>query len=266
MKVMVTSNKLMSTYNQKRITQEWNSELYIKNASFVSELGNVAFDILSPCFGEKILDLGCGDGRLTKMIIECGSKVLGIDSSLNQVRAARSIGVDAYEMDAHDLKFVNEFDAVFSNAALHWMKDIDSVLLGVAKALKPGGRFIAEFGGFENVKTITSAIEEEIKALYPRRKFVNPWYLPKEDEYKMKLQDKGFLVKKIELVSRPTALPGDIGGWLDVFAGSFFSFMSDKEKKIVRNNIVSNLKKKICDKNGVWWADYVRLRFSADHF
>src|SRR5229473_5217581 len=128
--------------------QEWNSSRYAENARFVSDLGQAVFDLLSPRRGERILDLGCGDGALTEKIVAAGAQVVGVDASSDMVSAAKRLGLDARVMDAHNLGFNSEFDAVFSNAAMHWMKhDPDAVIQGVCRALKPGGRFATEMGG-----------------------------------------------------------------------------------------------------------------------
>src|SRR5213078_4049444 len=126
-------------------SQEWNAEQYAKNARFVSDLGQAVFDVLNPQPGERILDLGCGDGALTERIVSAGAHVVGVDASSDMVNAARRRGLDARVMDGGSLDFNSAFDAVFSNAAMHWMKrDPDAVISGIYRALKPGGRFAAE--------------------------------------------------------------------------------------------------------------------------
>lgn len=137
--------------------QEWNSSRYAENARFVSDLGGAVLDLLNPQPSERIL--GCGDGALTEKISSAGAIVVGLDSSEDMVAAAKTRGLDARVGDAFHLNFSAEFDAVFSNAALHWMKrDPYSVIRGVWNALKPGGRFAAEMGGFGNVAAITVAL------------------------------------------------------------------------------------------------------------
>ena len=101
--------------------QHWNPEQYGKNARFVSDLGMPVVDLLSPQSGERILDLGCGDGALSLKLVELGCKVVGVDSSAEMIRAADSLGLDAHVVDGQSLPYDSEFDAVFSNAALHWM-------------------------------------------------------------------------------------------------------------------------------------------------
>ena len=138
--------------------QTWDPEGYAKNARFVSDLGGPVVELLAPRAGERVLDLGCGDGALTAKLAAMGCEVVGVDSSAQQIAAARALGLDARVVDCQNLAFDSEFDAVFSNAALHWMKRPDDVIAGVWRALKPGGRFVAEFGGFGCVVKIRTAL------------------------------------------------------------------------------------------------------------
>jgi trans-aconitate methyltransferase len=140
-------------------TQHWSPEQYARHARFVSTLGVPVIDLLSPKRGESILDLGCGDGVLTMKLMERGCTVVGVDSSAEMVAAAKLLGLNVHVIDEESLRFTSEFDAVFSNAALHWMKDPKNVIAGVWRSLKPGGRFVGEFGGYGNVATIVRAIE-----------------------------------------------------------------------------------------------------------
>ena len=137
--------------------QIWDAEQYSENARFVSDLGASVIELLAPRSGERILDLGCGDGALTKKLAEHECRVVGVDASPQMTAAARRLGLDARVMDGHELRFDHEFDAVFSNAALHWLKQPEKVIAGVWRALKPGGRFVGEFGGSGNVATIVAA-------------------------------------------------------------------------------------------------------------
>ena len=138
--------------------QTWDPETYARHARFVSDLGSAVLDLLAPRHGERILDVGCGDGVLTKQLVDLGCEVVAVDASAAQIEAARQRGLDAHVMNAEALPFHEEFDAVFSNAALHWMKEPDRVIDKVARALRPKGRFVAEMGGYGCVKTIQQAL------------------------------------------------------------------------------------------------------------
>src|SRR5258708_1107899 len=143
--------------------QTWNPKDYQQNARFVSDLGIGVLELLAPKAGERILDLGCGDGVLSKKLADLGCSVVGVDTSPDLIKAALALGLDARLMDGQALIFQSEFDAVFSNAALHWMKQIEKVIEGVARALKPGGRFVAEMGGKGNVDTIEKAMRQALQ-------------------------------------------------------------------------------------------------------
>ena len=241
--------------------QHWNPDQYAENARFVSELGLPVVELLSPQSGERILDLGCGDGALTIKVQSFGCEVVGIDSSPEMVAAARALGLDARVMDGQTLQFDNEFDAVFSNAALHWMKNPETVVDGIWRALKPGGRFVGEFGGYGNVATIVTAIESTLAS---RGTVVaNPWFFPRPNEYAELLETRGFKVETITLFSRPTPLPRDVGGWLETFAQPYSSVLPTAARPSFIAKVVEALHPVLCDANGKWEADYVRLRFSA---
>jgi trans-aconitate methyltransferase len=241
--------------------QHWNPEQYEQNARFVSDLGMPVVALLSPQPGERILDLGCGDGALTRKLVELGSTVVGIDSSAEMIHVAQALGLDAHVANGHSLVFENEFDAVFSNAALHWMQEPEQVITGVWRALKPGGRFVGEFGGYGNVATIISALESALSARGV--KALNPWYFPRSEEYRKLLEIRGFKVRSIDLIPRPTALPGDVGGWLNTFAHPYTSRLPVAEQQLFIAEVVEALRHLLCDANGDWKADYVRLRFAA---
>jgi SAM-dependent methyltransferase len=245
------------------MTQTWNSESYDKNARFVTDLGAPVLALLNPRPGERILDLGCGDGVLTKKIADLGCKVVGIDSSANFVAAARKLDLEIVEKNAYALDFGPIFDAVFSNAALHWMKDADAVIGGVARALRPAGRFVAEFGGHQCVNTIRIALIEELDHRGYDGRAADPWYFPTTEEYSARLVAAGFDVRYIALIPRPTPLPGDIKGWLATFSGCFTAALSSAEREEYLESVGRRIKPHLCDANGNWTADYVRLRFEA---
>lgn len=245
------------------MNQVWNSEKYAKNARFVSDLGMPVVEWLNPQAGERILDLGCGDGALTLKLQELGCEVVGIDSSADFIDAARSLELEAHLIDAHQLNFISEFDAIFSNAALHWMKQPDQVIQGVWQALKPGGRFVAEFGGDRNVVTIVTALHAVLQQHGIDPDQINPWYFPTIEDYQSRLETQGFIVNRITLIPRPTPLPTGIRGWLATFADPFTQAISPSDRESFLDEVIARLQPDLCDDSGQWFADYVRLRFAA---
>lgn len=235
---------------------------YQANAAYVAELGKPVVDLLAPRPGERILDLGCGDGALTLEIARRGCSVIGVDASEEMVRVARSLGVEARVVDGATLEFGGEFDAVFSNAMLHWIKPPEAVISGVWRALKPGGRFVGEFGGSGNVERII----RELEATLAERGHTieSPWYFPTPEEYSTLLENAGFVVHAIELFPRRTELPEDLGGWLETFAGHYISTVPGPERGDLIAEIVERLRDSLSDGAGTWFADYIRLRFSAE--
>ena len=243
--------------------QVWDANKYQEHAAYVPELGTPVLDLLAPIAGERILDLGCGDGTLTMRLMQSGVSVVGVDSSPEMVAAARAHGIDARLADGVALHFETEFDAVFSNAALHWMRDADAVIGGVRRALKPNGRFVGEFGGHGNVAAIVVAL---LAALDRRGVAIEgglPWYFPTADEYRKRLEDHGFSVSMIALIPRPTPLPTDVGNWLDTFANGILIKLPNGERRDARDEIVNLLRYSLSDERGNWTVDYVRLRFAA---
>ena len=243
--------------------QSWDPERYDRNVRFVSDLGAPVVALLAPQPGERILDLGCGDGVLTQALVAAGAEVVGIDASPELIAAARERGLDASVGDGQALEFEAEFDAVFSNAALHWMTDPDAVLDGIKRALKPGGRFVAEMGGFANVAAAVVALTAALEARGIDGRQGNPWYFPSADEYRHKLEARGFGVEDIALIARPTPLPGHLSGWLETFAESFFQLVDASERRAMEADVVRLLAPVLCDGEGKWTVDYVRLRFRA---
>ncbi len=241
-------------------TQTWDPDRYARNARFVADLGMPVVELLRPQPGERILDLGCGDGALTEKLVALGCQVVGVDSSPEQVAAARARGLEAYVMDGQRLTFTNAFDAVFSNAVLHWMTRADDVIAGVRRALKPGGRFVAECGGAGNIRRIETALHAVLGRRGIDAAALNPWYYPTPEEYTRRLAAGGFRVSYIALIPRPTPLPGDISG----FAESFLSAVRPGERAAVIDEIRELLRPDLCDAQGRWTADYVRLRFAAE--
>ena len=243
--------------------QHWSAERYAETAHFVPALGAPVLELLAPSAGERILDLGCGDGVLTEKIVAAGATVVAVDAGPDMIAAARARGIDARVMDGQKLALTGGFDAVFSNAALHWMRDQEAVLAGVHRALKPRGRFVAEMGGHNN----TAAIIVALSAVLGRRGLdahrLSPWYFPSADAYRRKLEDAGFTVEEIVIVPRPTILPTGVEAWLDTFAEDFLGALPVPDRARARAEVADLLRPVLMDETRTWIADYVRLRFRA---
>ncbi len=248
---------------KKQPVQTWDPERYARTARFVADLGLPLLDMLAPKAGERILDLGCGDGALTEKIAACGAGVVGLDSSPDQVAAACARGLDARVGDGAALGFHEEFDAVFSNAVLHWVLDPDAAIDGVWRALKAGGRFIGEMGGHGNVARIKAALVAGLDRRRLDGRAAVPWYFPTPDAYRGKLEARGFTVDSIELIDRPTPLPGEFPDWLATFAEAFTARLPEAERPAYVVEVTEALRPELCDSEGHWTVDYVRLRFSA---
>ncbi|MEC2077020.1 class I SAM-dependent methyltransferase [Metabacillus fastidiosus] len=246
------------------MTDNWNANLYDGKHSFVSTFGNDLVDLLAPEKKEKILDLGCGTGDLANRLYELGVDVTGIDQSENMIHQARNkyphIPFNVH--DAIKLDYMNEFDAVFSNATLHWVKEADEALHCIYRSLKQGGRFVAEFGGKGNVQLITSEIINQLKSLNANYKEENfPWYFPSIGEYSSLMEKYGFRVTFAQHFDRPTALEGENGlrNWITMFAGNMFRNIDEDIQEAAIRNAENNLKE-VLYSNGNWTADYKRIR------
>ena len=243
--------------------QTWNPDRYRTNTGYVSALGTPLLDLLGARAGERVLDLGCGEGELASRLSQRSVSVVGVDASAEMVAATRARGIEAHVMDGQELAFHRQFDAVFSNAALHWMTDPEAVLRGVNNALVPGGRFVGEFGGKGNIARIIHAMQGALSSLPGDRVFQNPWYFPDTAEYRALLTRNGFTVSTIELIPRPTPLEHGIRGWLDVFARHVIDDLPHDEVEPFLSSCEAHAREHLWNEGSGWFADYVRLRFVA---
>jgi trans-aconitate methyltransferase len=243
----------------------WNPDAYDDAHSFVYEYGTDVLDLLDPEPGERVLDLGCGTGHLTSEVTDRGATVVGLDESSEMITTARESHPTCSFVHADATDWVPErpFDAVFSNAALHWIDDQEAVLETVRSALGPGGRFVAEFGGAGNVRAIVDALEGELT----ERGYdaTQPWYFPSIGEYAPRLEAQGFEVRLARLFDRPTQLDDGEDGlaaWIGMFGEAFFEEVPDEERDEIIAAVESELRPTLF-REGSWVADYRRLRFVA---
>ena len=244
----------------------WNAELYEARHGFVWQFGQGVFELLAPQRGERILDLGCGTGQLTEKIAVSGANVLGLDSSPEMIAQARQNypKLQFVLQDAAAMTFSDEFDAVFSNAALHWMLDAERVAQGMARALRAGGRLIAELGGKGNIARIESALRDVLPRHYGANVPRSRTFFPSVGEYSAILESHGLEVRMAELFDRPTPLEGADGmeNWLRQFSWYHFEVLEKGARERALAEVVEALRPSLFGENG-WWADYRRLRVVA---
>ncbi|MDP5274294.1 class I SAM-dependent methyltransferase [Chengkuizengella axinellae] len=247
---------------------EWDSNLYDDKHHFVSQFGNGVLKLLNAKKEEKILDLGCGTGDLTYEISKSGAEVKGMDLSESMIHKAREKYPDLkFSVDNAATFQTNEcYDVVFSNAALHWIKNAPNVVSAISQSLTSGGRFVAEFGGKGNVGQIMKTIKTVLNQRYGiNAEKLDPFYFPSIGEYTSLLEAHGFRVTYCIHFERPTPLEDGERGlvhWLDIFSDDFFQHFTPSEKQDAYVEIVDILKPKLF-KNHSWIADYKRIRVMA---
>ena len=236
-------------------TSQWDAADYARVGGFVPALGQAALELLDPQPGEAILDVGCGDGTLTQAILERGASVVGIDNSLSMIGAARARGLDARLMDAAQLKFGEAFDAVFSNATLHWVLDKERAARAIWFALKAGGRFAGEMGGEGNLAVLRQALDDELVARgFGPPTFAANWY-PSVEEFVALYEAAGFRDIDARLIERPTPLDHGVAAWVLTFRAGWLdrAGVPDEERQAIADAVAARV--------GTDIADYVRLRF-----
>ena len=251
------------------VASRWSAADYAQNAGFVPALGAAALALLDPQPGEFVIDIGCGDGVLTEQIARAGAKVIGLDASADMIEAARARGLDAFVADCQSLDLdrqvdrFGQFDAAFSNAALHWMLDPTGVARGVFRLLRPGGRFVGEMGGEGNIATLRRGIRAELTERGYAVPAEDPQWYASPAEFKAVYGAAGFAGIEAQLIERPTPLPTGVRGWVKTFRSGWLDVAGvpeeahDQVAAAVERRLAPELQKE----DGTFVADYVRLRF-----
>jgi len=241
----------------------WDAERYQSRHSYIWQFGGSLLELLHPQAGERILDIGCGTGQLTAEIARSGAEVTGLDSSSDMIEQARRNfpGLPFVLGDAAGFRFPQPFDAIFSNAALHWVRDHDAAVAAIARALRPGGRFVAEFGGQGNIRSVLAALRDTLGPAADER---NPWNYPSDAQFAALLGRHGFDVKLSSSFDRPTPLDGENGleDWLQMFCGSFLNHLPSELRREKIQELIARLRPTQYH-DGVWTLDYRRLRVVA---
>lgn len=246
-------------------TATWNSSLYDQKHSFVYEYGKDLLGLLAPQIGEHILDVGCGTGHLTAQIAESGATVIGIDNSSTMIESAQAAypALEFKQADATAFSFPTPFDAVFSNAVLHWINDAEAAVQCMVQALRTGGRLVIEFGGKGCVGRILQTLSAAMSELGAGEIQQN-WYFPSIGEYTPLLEKHGMEINQAYLFDRPTKLEGEDGmlNWLKMFATIKTTLLSAETREQVFALTVEKLRE-MQYIDGIWYADYRRLRLIA---
>jgi trans-aconitate methyltransferase len=250
---------------QTTAQNNWNPSLYQEKHAFVFEYGKGVLALLDPASGERILDIGCGTGQLTKAIADSGATVVGIDASPSMIESARANfpNLEFLVADAADFSFAEPFDAVFSNAALHWVRRAEEAARCIAAALKSGGRLVAEFGGRGNGESVSQAIQQTVKEML-NMEVHHQWFFPSIGEYASLLEKYGLEVGQASLFDRPTKLEGEEGmrNWVRMFCGAMFKEVPEELQDEALRRIEAKLRSKLYVE-GSWFVDYRRLRIVA---
>jgi len=244
--------------------QTWNTDAYATNGRFVATLASAVVELLAPTAGERVLDLGCGHGALTEQIAATGALVTGVDNSPAMLEAARKRDLQVEQHSADELPYNLQFDAVFSNAALHWVREAESAIACMSRAVRSGGRLVLEMGGQGNIARIMRGTEEVLREAGFEAS--HTWYFPSIGEYTTLLEKHGFAVRLAQNFARWTQLEHPERGlreWLEMFGGAYFENVPPAKRDELVRRIEARLKPELwCD--GSWFADYRRLRVVAE--
>ncbi len=241
----------------------WDPEHYDAHGRFISRYGLELLDWLAARPGEHILDFGCGDGFITQEIAKTGAHVVGVDLDPNMVDATRARGLEAHIIDGAELSSEAQFDAVFSNSVLQWIKQPEPALEAIARALKPGGRFVVDVAGLGNLAAILVAMRAVSDELGGDPDLAFPFYAPTTAEFTAMLQAKGFEITRSETSPRYTALPSDLWNWIGSIFHPFFSQFDVETNEAARNRVLALLEPVLQDASGQWHIDHVRVRVEA---
>ena len=247
----------------------WDPKGYDERAGFVGEGGAPLIELLALEVGERVLDLGCGTGKLTRALANTGASVLGVDASPQMLAEARAAYPELeFALERGEaLPYDAEFDAIFSNAALHWMPRAADVAAGMARALRPGGRLVAELGGFENVATVRAAVSAGLTAIGRQETAFSPWYFPRLGEYAAVLEAAGFVVRFARWFERPSPMSDrsaqtGVADWISLFASELCATLTPEERPRFFAAVEEHARPRLF-RDGIWWIDYVRLRVEA---
>ncbi len=249
--------------NLSLLPNNWDADLYENKHAFVWEHGQYLLKLLNPKPGESILDIGCGTGQLTAKIAQTGCEITGIDHASSMIEKAKQNYPHLFfnVADARTFQVDQPVDAVFSNAVLHWIKEANEAIASIYQALKPGGRFVAEFGGKGNIQAIAQALNSALEAIAISAPARNPWYFPSIGEYATLLEQQGFHVTYATLYARPTLLAEKEAGmanWIKMFADAFFVGLSANQQMQIIRTVEEQLKPTLYQQ-GTWTADYQRI-------
>lgn len=247
--------------------QTWDPNSYRNSAAFVFESSDDLLERLAAQPGERVLDLGCGTGEHAAKLVARGVDVLAVDKSASMLSAARAAfpALATAQVDGEELGFDGEFDAVFSNAALHWMTRPERVANGVFRALRPGGRFVFEMPEAKNVdRTLTAldvALREHGAGGFERRR----WYFPTVAQQATVLEQAGLEVRWVHVFERPSFVRDAHGEsglrvWVRLFAADVFDTLGSATDAVFTRaeSLLTDLRR-----DGGQELDYVRLRMLA---